>query len=355
MLKKILNTASTIFLGIGILGIIAGLLDFDIGIILFYLVWSLLGILFFHLTETPDQNQKTEEESSVRAESSKKPIEYIKTQESNVKENIHEDYNVKPQEENITKNEEIEKAKGQSEDDPKENSKENTCVNHNIVKSQEEFDSQDELQYEHSKYKWYIYKNFTEPKTGEEWRAKYIYDSVGIERIDPSFSEIFEYDSVDIVQEVNDSHVIVVKFFDRTLGYLKNRRIEDMANDFLNRKEEVRAQIERVTNDTIFLRMYFCKLKSILCPPVDPITVKLVGNKNEMMQDNIDCCCEGDEIYVEEDPDKRKYLVWSGSYEIGYVPKSKQEYLEDLDMNGYEFGGEIVEISDGVKVKIQPQ
>lgn len=69
--KKILNTASTIFLGIGILGIIAGLLDFDIGIILFYLVWSLLGILFFHLTETPDQNQKTEEESSVRAESSK--------------------------------------------------------------------------------------------------------------------------------------------------------------------------------------------------------------------------------------------------------------------------------------------
>lgn len=346
MLKKVLNTASIIFLGIGILGTISGLLDFDIGIILFYLVWSLLGILFCRLTITPDQSKKSEEESSVRTESGEKHTEVTKIEEPNVKENNHVDYNVvNPQEEIITKNKESEKAEEPEErfeNAPKENSK-------------EEYDSQDELQYEHSKYKWYIYKNFTDPKTGEEWRAKYIYNSVEIERIDPSFSEIFEYDSVDIVQETNDSHVIAVKFFDRTLGYLKNRRIEDMANDFLNRKEEVRAQIERVASDTIFLRMYFCKLKSILCPPVDPITVKLVGNKNEMMQDNIDCCCEGDEIYVEEDPDKRKYLVWSGSYEIGYVPKSKQEYLEDLDMNGYEFGGEIVEISDSVKVKIQPQ
>lgn len=72
----------------------------------------IIRYFIFHLTETPDQNQKTEEESSVRAESSKKPIEYTKTQESNVKENIHEDYNVKPQEENITKNEEIEKQRG---------------------------------------------------------------------------------------------------------------------------------------------------------------------------------------------------------------------------------------------------
>lgn len=343
MLKKILNRASTIFLGIGILGIIVGLLDLDIGLILFYLVWSLLGTLFCHITRTPDQNQKNKEKTHAKTESSKNNIEVKKIEKPTIKESAHINHDIAEHKEKIiTKDEENEIQKEQSKDTQEENSK-------------VEFDSQEELQYKHSEYKWYIYKNFTNKETGEEWRAKYIYDSVEIERIDPSFSEIFEYDSVDILQETNDNHVITVKFFDRTLGYLKNRQIEDMANDFLNRKEEVRAQIERVTNDTIFLRMYFCKLKSILCPPVDPITIKLVGNKSEMMQDNIDCCCEGDEIYVEEDPDKEKYIVWSGPYEIGYVPKSKQEYLEDLDMDGYEFGGEIVEISDSVKVKIQPQ
>lgn len=347
MIKKFLNILSIIFLGIGIIGIIASLSDLDIELFLFYFIWSLLGLLFCHLTRISDQDPK---ESSVE----KDPVEEKFIEEESKKADLQNEHNepeitgTKSAEENTTNNCSSTELHTEIHNDSEEKKS-------SVEISLDDLEDKKELQYEHSKHKWYIYGNYTHPETGERWSSKYIYNDVEVERIDPSFSEIFQYDSVDIVKESSTDHLITIKFFDKVLGYLKNTKIEEMANDYLNRNEEVHAQIEKMTDDTIFLRMFFCKKRAILYPPVDPITVKLVGNKSEMMQDNIDCCCEGDEIYVEKDWDKEKYLVWAGSYEIGYVPKSKQEYLEKLDMAGYEFGGEIIEISDIVKVKIQPQ
>lgn len=377
MVKRILNILSNIFLIFGILGIIVGLLNLSIGLLLFYLVWTLLGVLFSHLTQTKPDKQNNVSATTSKGDSADidHHIESIKTPKSEiVNDSIESENDISEEPKKIhsqfkesidctsSKINEIDNVPDdnfnnldlQSSNNIDENTNKNQIAdNESSESTPDDSTKQETLHYEHSKYKWYIYHNYMNPETGERWSSKYTYNEVAVERVNPSFSEIFQYDTVDIVQETIDNHIIAVKFFDNILGYLKNKKIEDMANDFLSRGEEVHAQIEKITEDTIYLRMFFCKRRSDIFKPVKPFTVKLVGNKNEEMQDNIDCCYEGEEIYAERDGDR--YLVWAGAFEIGYIPKSKLEYLENLDDKGYEFIGEIVEISDGVKVKIQPQ
>lgn len=220
------------------------------------------------------------------------------------------------------------------------------------------------LKYEHNSFKFWFYSSYTKKSTGERWISKYEYKSIGIYRPDPSFKEIFPYDAVDIVQEPEnpfDNRAIAVKFHDNTLGYLYKGQHQDMANDFISRGDEVKAQVEKIDNDKIYLRLFFCKRRHEVLEPVKPFVVKLTGNGNEEMQGNIDVCSVGDILSVEMDYEKEKYLVCRETLDLGYIPKSKQEYMEQLEREKYEFTGKIVSISENdsekyiVKVEIQPE
>ena len=54
-------------------------------------------------------------------------------------------------------------------------------------------------------------------------------------------------------------------------------------------------------------------------------------------------CSEGEEVDLEYDSEKNKYLVTSCSSEIGYIPESKTSYISDLENDGYFPLGEIQE------------
>ncbi len=219
--------------------------------------------------------------------------------------------------------------------------------------------------YEHNNFHVFIFDDYTKKQDGSKWLSKYTYDYVKIYRPDVSFKELFDYDSLNVLQEPQnkyDEKAIVLKFCENTVGYLYKGKLQDMANDYISKGYEVHAQIQKIENDDIFIKLFFCQPRSLLLEPIDPFTVKLVSNGNEEMQNNISCCSVSDNISVEMDYGKEKYLVVVDNIDIGYIPKNKQSYLSELEKKRYEFSGKITEINENedtgkysVKVEIQPQ
>ncbi len=246
----------------------------------------------------------------------------------------------------------------------------------NVMDNSSTIANENKLQYDHSNLNSFIYNSF-ETETGEKWFAKYTYD-VNIFRPDKSFNEIFKYDIVDIVPEPenpHDSSAVSVRFHDKVIGYLYKGTIQDMVHDFLNRDEKVKAQVQKIDGDSIEIKIFFCKLKNaseniitttfvtknVTLEKQKSFVVTLTSNKNEEMQDNISFCDIGDEVDIEYNFDKEQYLASQNFADIGYIPKSKTETIDELEQKGYEFYctiSDIQENDDGkyiVKVEIQPQ
>lgn len=228
--------------------------------------------------------------------------------------------------------------------------------------SQQNVSNDNSLKYTHNEMQLFIYNSYTDKSTGIRWLSKYNYSDVEVERQAPYFTELFEYDVVDITPDTDRENSVAVKFHENLIGYLKSEKLSCMALDFIHRGDQVKAQIQKIDGDTIYLRMFYCKKREDVIQKVSPFVVKLIGNGSDDMQSDISCCSAGDKVYAEMDYDKDKFLVCSGTYEIGYVPKSKEEYMFELENNNYEFSGEIIEIGENesngkyyVKVKIQPE
>lgn len=220
------------------------------------------------------------------------------------------------------------------------------------------------LKYQHNEFNFFIYKSFEVTETGEKWIAKYNYDNVEIYRPDKSFREIFEYDLVDIVPEpenVYDNRAVAVKFCGNVLGYINKGTLQDMIHDFIDRNELVKAQIQTIHGDTIKIKIFFCKRREDALSHKEPFASTLANNCDEDMQNNIACCEIGDEIDAEYDYDKEKYLVFQNNIDIGYIPKSRQDIMKNMEDEGYEFSGKILDISENedgryaIKVEIQPK
>lgn len=241
----------------------------------------------------------------------------------------------------------------------------NSQIQHNTNDSANENSSpSNNLLYDHNHFKYDLFDSFTLKDTGEKWISVYKYENVEIYRPDISFTEIFEYDIVDILPEPDnpyDPNAVAVKFHENILGYLYRGTIQDMVHDFLKRKELIRATVQKIDGTKIYLKMYFCKPRNLALPHQDSFVVKLSGNTNKDMQQNISYCYAGDKIGVDYDYDKEKYSVLCDNLEIGYIPKSHQDSIQVLENKKYEFEGEIIDISENesekyvVTVKIQPQ
>lgn len=198
-------------------------------------------------------------------------------------------------------------------------------------------------------------------KNGIRWLAKYQYHDVLLKRVNISFDELYEYDYLD-VQERNNGADIIFTFHGNDIGVLVSDFLLAMTRDFLERHEPIKAQVQKIQSDVITIRLYFYKPRAEVLERKDSINVKLIGNSGEEMQSSISCCDENDEVYIERDIDKERYVVWSGAHEIGYTPASIYETLYDLDVAGYALEGHItkIEYNDdtdkfSVWVDIRPQ
>jgi len=223
------------------------------------------------------------------------------------------------------------------------------------------------FKYEHNPYPSFIYDDFTVSATKERWLSKYVYENVEIYRPDTSFNEIFKYDIVDVLpdpQNPYDSRAISISFHGNTIGYLNKGTLQDMVHDYLSRNDIVGAQIQKVTGDQIYIKIFFCKRRADLLTYHKPISMKLIGNGNEEMQDNISIADIGDKVEMYKDYETDRFYVdlVNNDLTIGCAPKSCRNILEELYMKHYEFYGEITDISENntsgkltVTVSIQPQ
>ena len=205
--------------------------------------------------------------------------------------------------------------------------------------------------------------SFYNKETGCEWKAKYIYDDVSIYRPDVSFKDLLVYDPVRLIPEPEnayDPRAISVKFQDTKIGYLNKGKLQDMVHDYIDRGDLVRAQIQKIEGDNVFLKIFFCKKRSELLPPLESVDVKLSGNASKEYQSNIEDCYVGQEIDVDYNAEEDRFEVSYDGMDIGNIPSSKYEFFKSLYDKDYEFSGEVIDITENasgkysVEVSIKP-
>lgn len=118
----------------------------------------------------------------------------------------------------------------------------------------------------------------------------------------------------------------------RIIGTIPDNRQKDMIIDFTKNNEPIYA-ILTANNDSgsgqMFLAFYrLPKYQKLLKRGDSHQSFKLSGTGKEEYQENILLCSEGDEVEVEFDDDKEKYLASCG-LEIGYFPKKAEPLLEN--------------------------
>ena len=130
-----------------------------------------------------------------------------------------------------------------------------------------------------------------------------------------------------------DQNAVSIIFDSKKLGYLYKGRLQDMANDWINKDLEMWSYISLVDipNKKINIAIGFYKEGKYLSLKKSGMPCKkyrLTGNRNEEMQSNILLCSVGDEVTFFYDDEKEKNLV-SAEYEVGYLPASANSLVEN--------------------------
>lgn len=186
----------------------------------------------------------------------------------------------------------------------------------------------------------YLWKPIPKKKTAT-WSMKYayIYDEVKIyvmADFAPNYdSLLFDY-PISLVAEpenVYDNKAVALYQNGEKLGYLYKGTLQDMANDFIKAGLDVDAELvsHNRSENKIIVKLLFPYKDASTARSIK--TVRLTGNANNDMQDNISMCDPGDSVSVEYDYDKEKFLVLSDGLEIGYLTDSASEYVVDEEIN----------------------
>ena len=134
------------------------------------------------------------------------------------------------------------------------------------------------------------------------------------------------------VENENDPNAVGLRLNKRLVGYLYRGKLQDMANNWIEKKLPLRAVLTKLFRDDrraeVLLAFYdlsdFKKLR-LLYP--DAKEYRLAYNSNADMQDNLLLCSKCDECSLVYDCDKDRYLVSSG-FDIGYLPASAGKLVE---------------------------
>lgn len=154
-----------------------------------------------------------------------------------------------------------------------------------------------------------------------------------------SIEKLFAGEMVFFRQEPENSHdprAIKIVSAGKKIGYLYKGRLQDMANDWIDKEREYSVFISQIdmVNESIKIAIGFYKNKEYVIEEdekeSDPTIkkFKLTGNKNKEMQDALVSASPGESVDVTYDYDKEKYLV-STYCDLGYMPTSAEKYLEE--------------------------
>lgn len=203
---------------------------------------------------------------------------------------------------------------------------------------------------------------------GDYFGLRYKYDNVhivGSQYIEGAEQRINELNTSSFViisredDNPKDSRAAVIsvmkKGVDYKLGYLqKNSQLYEMFNDFEDRDEPVLAKVDE--NNPGHFRLGFYKQTSSKKDRLKNSNSKiftLTGVKNENIQASIACTEVGEELSYDYDYEKDKYYVDSRYGNIGYIPKSQVEIIEDSE-NIEMYISKITENDDGIySVKVE--
>lgn len=154
-----------------------------------------------------------------------------------------------------------------------------------------------------------------------DYRLAYKYDNVKI--IASRFENIKIGDKIKFsVQEDLSVKVIVDSIGE--IGTLNSGTIKNMVIDYMKSDKPISSVISGISNEiTLYIAFYGRKKDSFILREF-----KLVGNKNQELQDNILSCSVDDDVTFEYDYEKEQYLALS-IIEIGYAPKSFNSFFEE--------------------------
>jgi len=134
-----------------------------------------------------------------------------------------------------------------------------------------------------------------------------------------------------------DGAAVALFVDEKKIGYMHKDNRQSMYNDFIRQGDLVYGVISIVELESIKLLIgYYEKnmYSSYLESGRSFKTYKLTANKNADMQENISYCSVGERIAATYDYEKDKYIAVS-VVEIGYFPKSAEDYLGPKNIRAY--------------------
>lgn len=142
------------------------------------------------------------------------------------------------------------------------------------------------------------------------------------------------------------------------LGYLKrDSRLYEMANDFFERDEHVSIKVDE--NHKGKFKLGFYKIEypqeylDIKNSNKKVNSFKLSGTRNEEIQSSIEFSMIGEELELLYDYEKEKNYLEASSGNIGYIPKNKEEFIDELE-NFSIYISDIQENDEGIySVKVE--
>lgn len=168
------------------------------------------------------------------------------------------------------------------------------------------------------------------PSSIGKFKMKYHYDRVRIftpKELAPSLASFNPGDRVSFVpapDNPKDKNAVSVVHPSGLCGYLLRNRMQDMVNDYLRKDWPVYSHIDSIDDDaceiTLFVAFY--------APSRTSETFKLTGSSGDTAQSAIALLDIDDELDVEYDDERGKYIVYALGDAIGYLPKAANEYAE---------------------------
>lgn len=184
------------------------------------------------------------------------------------------------------------------------------------------------------------------PESIRGYVASYRYTEVGIFiPKDKTFDvEGFEPGAIlTLVQDPenpHDNHAVGLKLHNQLVGYLYRGKLQDMANDWIEKNLPLRAQLTACTRDRnrAEVTLVFYGLRQYekhLSKYPDAKQYRLIGTKKAEFQENLSLCECGEYCTLDYDVDSGKYLV-AADLEIGYLPSSAANLIERDGEDAYD-------------------
>lgn len=133
------------------------------------------------------------------------------------------------------------------------------------------------------------------------------------------------------------------------IGYLYKGKLQDMANDFMDRDGAVFASMNRPEAGKYTIGLYFYmdldEFKARAKAKYTCTEFTLTANANEEMQDNINLLAVGEAVDFCYEYDKGKYLASAGYGDIGFTPASADKI--DFDSVPHAFVSKLIERESG--------